>query len=89
MARTIKRVYARYTEAFKAEAVRLASQPDFSARCCAFTGHPPLYTVTMEETITTLAPPITPTKPRPDSPAPVGVKEWVVEGIIIIGLHEA
>lgn len=27
MARTIKRVYARYTEAFKAEAVRLASQP--------------------------------------------------------------
>jgi transposase len=27
MARTIKRAYARYTEAFKAEAVRLASQP--------------------------------------------------------------
>jgi transposase len=28
MARTIKRAYARYTESFKAEAVRLASQPD-------------------------------------------------------------
>lgn len=27
MARTIKRIYARYTESFKAEAVRLASQP--------------------------------------------------------------
>lgn len=27
MARTIKRAYARYTESFKAEAVRLASQP--------------------------------------------------------------
>jgi transposase len=27
MARTIKRVYARYAESFKAEAVRLASQP--------------------------------------------------------------
>lgn len=27
MARTIKRVYARYSESFKAEAVRLASQP--------------------------------------------------------------
>ena len=27
MARTIKRAYARYTDAFKAEAVRLASQP--------------------------------------------------------------
>lgn len=28
MARTIKRAYARYSESFKAEAVRLASQPD-------------------------------------------------------------
>lgn len=27
MARTIKRVYARYSDSFKAEAVRLASQP--------------------------------------------------------------
>lgn len=27
MARTIKRAYARYTDSFKAEAVRLASQP--------------------------------------------------------------
>lgn len=27
MARTIKRIYARYSESFKAEAVRLASQP--------------------------------------------------------------
>ena len=27
MARTIKRAYARYSESFKAEAVRLASQP--------------------------------------------------------------
>ena len=27
MARTIKRAYARYTESFKAEAVRLASHP--------------------------------------------------------------
>lgn len=28
MARTIKRAYARYSESFKAEAVRLASQPE-------------------------------------------------------------
>ena len=51
MARTIKRAYARYSESFKAEAVRLASQPGISAGCCAVSRHPPLYAVTMEETM--------------------------------------
>jgi transposase-like protein len=52
MARTIKRAYARYSESFKAEAVRLASQPGILVQAVAQSlDISPLCAVTMAETI--------------------------------------
>lgn len=52
MARTHKRAYARYTDAFKVEAVRLASQSGIRVQDVAQSlDIHPVHAVTMEETI--------------------------------------